>query len=216
MVLFVNISTFEVNRIMPTIDISSEKPTPLKQLGFAIVILKEVQVLDGEVTELTNPIRISTTLPNGQFFQSYFSAFQYWSNRSPVKRTDIDINTSIHYCQFTELQIESKKQVKFRLVFEPVVQDKLIVQVSKDLDGYTFSLPPQSVEVILEKKPDANPIRNIFISYNTHDDFEKLKGKLEQYILPALTDLSEDELEKIRVKVFVDSISKREIFSFNG
>lgn len=199
---------------MPSIEISSEKPTSLAVLNVPAILIKEVQVIGSDIHDLFHPIKISTTLPDGRFYQSLFHPMGYWSNTIPDKRTDRPINVTIHYCPFTELQIhEEEKIVRLRLIYDPLNIEKLIVAVKKDLDGYNFSLPQQSVEVILSKNPNAQPIRNIFVSYDVKESFNSLYGKLKEYILPALTGLSPAELNEIKVKTFIDVLTNREIDS---
>lgn len=199
---------------MPYIDITSEVPTQLSKLGVPTIMIKEVQVIGTDIHDLFHPIRISTTLPDGRFYQSLFHPMGYWSNMNADLRTDRPINVSIHYCPFTELQIDSKEKViQHRIIYQPLIKEQLIVKVSKDLDGYNFSLPEESVEVIMAKNPNAKPVRNIFVSYDVKQSFHALVGKLNDYILPALTDLTPKELSEIKVKSFIDAFTNREIES---
>ncbi len=200
---------------MPYIDVSSDQPISLEPLGFPSIMIKEVRVLGDNYRDLFHPIKISTKFPDGRFYQSLFHPSGYWSNTKRDNNTDLPIDVEIHYCAFTELQIHSpEKLVHLRLIYDPVIKNKLIVKVNKDLDGYTFSLPEDSAEVIISRNKLAKPIRSIFVSYDIKEDFETLVGRLRDYILPALTGLSQDELSKIKVKSFIDASNNKEIKSF--
>jgi hypothetical protein len=199
---------------MPYIDISSDTSTHLSILKVSTIVIKEVQVIGNDIHDLFHAIKISTTLPDGRFYQSLFHPMGYWSNSKPDLRTDKPINVSIHYCPFTELQIDSQeKAIRQRIIYQALIKDQLIIKVSKDLDGYNFSLPQESVEIILTKNPGAKPVRNIFVSYDVRENFHSLVGRLNDYILPALTDLTPRELDEIKVKSFVDAFTNREIES---
>jgi hypothetical protein len=82
------------------------------------------------------------------------------------------------------------------------------IYVSKQLDGYSFTLLPSVKESILKKFPDANPANNIFVTYDLKNDYSIQYGKLERYIFPALLGLNvNDDLEEIDKLEFVDSLT---------
>ena len=83
--------------------------------------------------------------------------------------------------------------------------------VKRDSDGYTFSLPAKSKELILSKFPNSRPVRNIFVGYEVKSDFETLHGKIQSYIIPALTDLTAANIEQLGGLKLIDAATGNEI-----
>ncbi|MEA5138859.1 hypothetical protein [Arcicella rigui] len=81
------------------------------------------------------------------------------------------------------------------------------INVSKQMDGYTFSIAPSIRQLIKSWFPNSHPANNIFVAYDTKSDFEVYYNKLESYIYPAL--LGMDNQSELNKKVdfiqFVDS-----------
>ena len=81
------------------------------------------------------------------------------------------------------------------------------INVNKQMDGYTFSITPSIRQLIKTLFPSAHPANNIFVGYDIKSNFEVYRGKLENFIYPALLGVdNQDELyKKIDEISFVDS-----------
>ena len=180
-------------------DINTEEPTSLAPYSDNKVVIKKIDVIKGEVSDLFSPIHVTTNLPTGEKYQYYMHPITYFSNQRAVTGTNMPMDVVIRYCKYTELIISPQRgtELAFRLTYATVEGEPLKVIVSQDLDGYTFSLTPSSKEIILSKFKDARPVRNVSVGHDVKQSFEMMYGKIEKYILPALTDLSEGQLEQI-------------------
>jgi hypothetical protein len=193
--------------------INSETPTSLSQYSENKIVVRKIKVLDGEIMDLFSPIKVITKLPTGEEYQYYINASSYFSNTKSGNETDIPMDLIIQYCRYTELIITptSNKKIDFQIDFTIVEGEPLIIVVTQNLDGYTFSLPPESREAILSKFKDSRPIRSIFVGYDVKLSFESIIGKIEKHIIPALTDLSENQIDKFGQIKFINSLTGREI-----
>jgi len=81
------------------------------------------------------------------------------------------------------------------------------INVSKQMDGYTFSIAPSIRQLIKSWSPNFHPANIIFVAYDTKSDFELYYGKLESNIYPALLgiDNQNDLIERINEIQFVDT-----------
>jgi len=91
--------------------------------------------------------------------------------------------------------------------------ENLTINVSKQIDGFTFSITPLTRQTIQKEYPSANPIQSIFVAYDVRSNFESLYGKIQKYIYPALTGIPEDVTTRNKVK-FIDSLTHKELYSF--
>ncbi|HEY9003281.1 MAG TPA: hypothetical protein VIM89_18135 [Mucilaginibacter sp.] len=84
--------------------------------------------------------------------------------------------------------------------------NSILINVNKQMDGYTFSITPSIREFIRKLFPGAHPANNIFVAYDTKSNFELYYGKLESYISPALLGIDDpNDLKKIEEIQFIDS-----------
>jgi hypothetical protein len=198
------------------IDINSEQETSLTSVGVNKIIIKKIEVLEGEVVDLFNPILVKTELPTGEKYQYYIHATTFYSNTRPGKVTDIPMDITVHYCPFSNMIITplTPKKVAFRIYYSTVDSEPIQIWVTKDLDGFTFSLTPASKEIILSKFKNARPLRSVFIGYDVMQNFEMIHGKLQKHIIPTLTDLSSSEIEQIGEIQFIDSRNNSVLKSF--
>jgi hypothetical protein len=80
------------------------------------------------------------------------------------------------------------------------------INVSKQMDGYSFSITPTIREFIKKLFPNARPANNIFVGYDTKSDFEIYVGKLESQIYPALLGMENDsDLNQLGEIQFIDT-----------
>lgn len=85
--------------------------------------------------------------------------------------------------------------------------EAIIINVYKQMDGYTFSLPVSIRQRVKDWFPDAHPANRIFVAYDIKSDFEKYYDQLENYIYPALLGIRSDNNldDKVKEIQFVDS-----------
>src|ERR1035437_9419345 len=91
----------------------------------------------------------------------------------------------------------------------------LTINVSKQFDGFTFSLTPLTRQNIQKEFPSAHPIKSIFVSFDVKADFNQLVGRIEKCIYLALTGIPEDKenIRKLENIKFVDPITNKELYS---
>jgi hypothetical protein len=63
----------------------------------------------------------------------------------------------------------------------------LLIDVSKQLDGYNLGLSPIVKKQISERFGQAKPVSHIFISQTGDFDFEANQNRLIRHILPIIT-----------------------------
>lgn len=196
-------------------DINSEQPTSLSKYSDTKIVVRKIEVIKGEATDLFNPIQVTTKLPTGELFQYHIHAITFYTNTRPGKFTDIPMEVVIQYCQFTEMLITpvGNEKIIFRIHYTVVEGNNLEVIVTKDLEGYTFGLTPSGKELIISKFKEARPISSIFLGYDTKQSLEMMHGKITEHIIPALTDLTTEQLDKLGEIKLIDSQTKREIKS---
>lgn len=84
--------------------------------------------------------------------------------------------------------------------------DAIKIRVSKQMDGYTFSIGPSIRDAIKSLIPDSYPANRIFVGYDMKIDFENYLGRLENYIYPALLGVDdENQLSKLGKIEFIDT-----------
>jgi hypothetical protein len=199
---------------MKSFEINSEEATFLRQLQENKIIVREVHVVDGVGTDLVNPIQVITELPTGEGYSYFFNPFSFYLNiPGATNKTNRKMEFVVSYCKYTKLIISSTlaKKIKFRLLYDSVGGEKITILLNKDLDGYTFSLTPQSNEIILSKFKDARPVRNVFVGYDVKANFELYHGKIKEHIIPALTDLTLDQINQLGGAKIIDIKTNHEI-----
>ena len=72
----------------------------------------------------------------------------------------------------------------------------LIISVNPQLDGYNFGLSPKVRRELSGLFPNALLVGHLFVSYETKWDFEALRDRIEEHILPFLTGVELKELAK--------------------
>lgn len=87
------------------------------------------------------------------------------------------------------------------------VMNILSISVTNQAGGFTLSLKPLVRRELQETFPHTDALPAIFVSRTNAQNFEKLRGRLLEHLVPALTGLSADELKKIGQILFVDAAS---------
>ncbi|MDM8526229.1 hypothetical protein QUF80_22865 [Desulfococcaceae bacterium HSG8] len=91
----------------------------------------------------------------------------------------------------------------------------LIIDVGKQLDGFTFRLNPGSRIKLEERFPGTRPVSSVFVSYDTYEekDFGMLPESVWKYVALMLTGFSDSRFEKSGDGfVFFDPLNNKEIF----
>lgn len=195
--------------------INTNDPKSLAQFSDNKIVIRKIRVVEGDIHDLFTPIQVKTTLPTGEIYSYYINATSYYSNTRPGIETDKPMDVVIRNCKFTELLITSTQERKATLEIEYTIVEgePLIIVVNQDLDGYTFTLTTPSKEIILSKFPNARPVRSVVVGYDVKQNFEMMYGKIEKHILPALTDLTEEQLNQLGQVSLVDAQTKTVIKS---
>jgi hypothetical protein len=91
----------------------------------------------------------------------------------------------------------------------------LTINVSKQFDGFTFSITPLTRRSIMEEFPSAHPIQSMAVSFDTTADFNQQVERIEKYIYLTLTGIPENKenLKKVENIRFVDPLTKKELYS---
>ncbi len=92
--------------------------------------------------------------------------------------------------------------------------EHLIIDVGKQLDGFTFRLNPLTEIKLKEKFPDTQPVSSVFVSYDTYEekDFGMLTESVWKHVAMMLTGFSDSQFEESGGFVFVDPFNNKEIF----
>jgi hypothetical protein len=90
--------------------------------------------------------------------------------------------------------------------------ENVIIDVGKQLDGFTFRLNPKSRIKLNEKFPETRPVSSVFVSYDTYEekDFGMLPESVWKYVPLMLTGFSDSRFGN--GFVFVDPLNNKEIF----
>ena len=94
--------------------------------------------------------------------------------------------------------------------------DRIIIDVGRQREGYTFRLSPRSKYELLKQFPNRPLPKSMFTSYETKGDFESTHGSVLPHVAMVLTGFSEDQLEELGGVVFVDPVSGEELFDSAG
>jgi hypothetical protein len=90
------------------------------------------------------------------------------------------------------------------------------IRVSKNMDGYTFSIGPSIREFIRQHFPNAQPANKIFVNYEVNANIGTHIGTLEDYIFPALLGINnKKDLKEIGRIDFIDTQTDKILRSVN-
>lgn len=92
--------------------------------------------------------------------------------------------------------------------------DKVVIQVGRQLDGYTFRLDPRSRVTHAENLPVPLPATSVFVSVDseTREGLERVYGPMWQQVAILLTGLSEAQLGSLGGSVFIDAANGQALF----
>jgi hypothetical protein len=94
--------------------------------------------------------------------------------------------------------------------------DTLNIKVSKQMDGFVFGLDPLVRRELTTIFPKLQPLKSIFVSYDTKADWINLYSRLQKHIFPALigVDTTADLEGKIHEVRFVEAVTERSLHTF--
>lgn len=94
--------------------------------------------------------------------------------------------------------------------------DTLNIKVSKQMDGFVFGLDPLVRRELTTIFPKLQPLKSIFVSYDTKADWKNLYSRLQKHIFPALigVDTTADLEGKIHEVRFVEAVTERSLHTF--
>lgn len=88
---------------------------------------------------------------------------------------------------------------------------EVIINVNKQMGGYTFNIPPLSRKNFKEKYPNAQLVSTIYIESGMNPiNFENFFGPLKNKIVSMMLGLSEEDLKSIEAK-FIDIRTEQRI-----
>ena len=90
----------------------------------------------------------------------------------------------------------------------------LQVDVSRQIGGMTFSLPPGSRDQVKKLFPKAIAANTLYVSYDVQRAFEWQHGDVLQHVCPALIGASESDIFKVIDQIrFVDPVNREVLAS---
>ncbi|MEK7253310.1 MAG: hypothetical protein AAB316_01075 [Bacteroidota bacterium] len=96
------------------------------------------------------------------------------------------------------------------------MKDSIQIKVSKQMDGYNFSLNPLEEDALLEAFPDAQPLGKIFVAFDKNGNIELLYDRVSKYIFPALVGIENTkDLKKIKRLEFITPYPRKIIRTIN-
>lgn len=86
----------------------------------------------------------------------------------------------------------------------------IVVNLNKQLDGYTFSLSPLERARIKERFPNVHPVASIFVNFEVKGDFEEKFGSIKKYLFPFLIGVDEKIAAEMDIEL-VDTATQQKI-----
>lgn len=86
----------------------------------------------------------------------------------------------------------------------------IVVNLNKQLEGYTFSLSPLERARIKENFPNANPVSSIYVTFELKGDFEEKFGSIKKYLFPFLLGIDEKTASEMDIEL-VDSATRQKV-----
>lgn len=83
---------------------------------------------------------------------------------------------------------------------------KITIRLRRNTDIWMFSISLMDKELIQKHFPNAAPTQNVGISSEGYTSFTQTYGTLDKHIIPMLTGLSGDDVQKVEIE-FIDSLT---------
>lgn len=204
---------------MKEITIKLNEYSSLKASKGHYIIIKSIVPSRKERSLLSLPIQIHFDFGEKGTFDEVIHPMTYFSIYEKAIRTHKDINYIIRDSENAQLKIiqppnDSIEPYTLQLNYEenPYLIDELIIYVVHQMDGYTYSLPPRSKQILAEKYDKLIPIGNILIPYGVRESFKMIYGPLQEHIIPTLLGLPIQEIKKIGKLTFLDPRNNKVIY----
>lgn len=92
--------------------------------------------------------------------------------------------------------------------------EKAVVFVGSNLDGYGFTLAPETRQKL--KEMGAHPSKNLFLSSDFRDDFMKHHGSFLKHVFPALAGFeNEADAQRFELIEFVWPLTGEVFYRWN-
>ncbi|MEM7531515.1 MAG: hypothetical protein AAF639_05025 [Chloroflexota bacterium] len=89
--------------------------------------------------------------------------------------------------------------------------NSIVIDMGKQLEGYTFRLHPLSRQWLQKQYPTTKPVKSIFISFDTRGKMDDIQSLMWPQILALLTGLSGlDELNQFSV---INPVTGQEVYN---
>ena len=93
---------------------------------------------------------------------------------------------------------------------------QLLVNVGKQMQGYTFRLQPLSRRWIVDQFPDAPRVASVFISVDTKKDFSTVHPNIMTQVFTLLTGLDQEELKTLDGLSVFEPMTNSNIYTYQG
>jgi hypothetical protein len=90
----------------------------------------------------------------------------------------------------------------------------ITVRVTRNLDTWSYNLPFEDRKIIKSIVPDAIPSPMVEVFDNVRLKFEQIYGNIIQQIIPFLTGLSMNDLNRFAINIL--HTNSNETYQFNG
>ena len=89
--------------------------------------------------------------------------------------------------------------------------NSIVIDMGKQLGGYTFRLNPLSRRWLQKQYPTTTPVSSVFISFDSRDKMGNIQSLMWPQILTLLTGISEvDEFDQFSV---VNPVTGQEVYN---
>jgi hypothetical protein len=204
---------------MKEITIKLNEFSSLKASKGHYIILKSIIPSREEISLLYQPIQVHFDFGEKGTSDDVIHPMTYFSIYEKAIKTHNDINYIIRDSENAQLKIiqpanDSIEPYTLQLNYEehPYLIDELIIYVVHQMDGYTYSLPPRSKQILKETFAPIIPTGNILIPFGVRESFEMIYGPVQEHIIPTLLGLSIQEIKKIGKLLFLDPRNNKVIY----
>jgi hypothetical protein len=91
---------------------------------------------------------------------------------------------------------------------------QLLVNLGKQMQGYTFRLQPLSRRWIVKQFPDVPRVASVFISVDTKKDFSTVHPNIMNQVFTLLTGLNQEELKTLDGLAVFDPRTSSNIYTY--
>ena len=96
------------------------------------------------------------------------------------------------------------------------MQERIIIAVGKDWDGFTFRLRPKTREMLRAEYPDAKMLPQVSISYDGKAGFDVIEEPVFRHVLEMLAGINYNELQRAGGARFLDAVTEELVYDTVG